>query len=279
MISTGELIYQKPAYLCKAPETVLPGVVAMGAEEIGRVMRERSSTYLQSLGLTLRYVTPGDILAIENFILLRYKSEQATEISPYDLYRFIEFGHGLLLENEQKEVKGCLFGVRYDTAFKESYTVRLGIDESLSGLDTGYHLIISSCLHAMQHGARTKTGIIDFDNHTNLYINLNKIGWICHDFDGYIKALGSCFKVMLPLTPAGLTTNVIDLDKVTDFIAGSKAGRDYRLIAHTALDEMHQMYRDTSFKVVAIQKEEKNRDLLYFLAIPAEELQLNARLE
>lgn len=265
------MLYQKPAYLCKSPKEVFPEI-DFEAEDFFTELKAYVVQALSSHNLSIRPATVKDIPAVEEFTRNIYKGEQATEISPYDLYRFLKFGHGVLLHDKDGILHGCLFGVRYQTSEKPSYTIRLAVDPDWSGKEIGYHLILFSCLHAKENGALVKSGIIDFDNHVNQYINLNRIGWICRDFDGYIDAVGSCFEVCLPLTVDGFTQNVIDKEKVRQFVANARPNIDYKLIHYQALDEMHSMFRDSNFKVVAFMAKGTLKEDHYYLAIPATEL-------
>lgn len=267
-------VYQKPAYLCEPAEEIFPDVVP-DPIEYGRIAKEQIQLQLESQGFVIRLAEDADILRLEQFILKRYDPLIASEVSPFDMYRFLRYGHGVVVHRpESDEVLGCIFAVNYDAEPKESYTIRLGVDESLKGLNLGVSIMRYSCFHAMSKGARIKTGIIDFDNYTSLYINLNKVGWICPRFDAYIECLGSCFDILLPLDVTGLTTNVISDPKMYDFIRTAREGSDYRLINWKNLEEMHRMYRDTDFVVTAFARDLEHQKDHQFLALPATELNL-----
>ena len=174
----------------------------------------------------------------------------------------------------RSEVMGTIFEVGYHTPEHTSYTIRLAVDESLAGKNLGYHLMVYSSLVAMEKGSRVKRGLIEFSNLHSLYINLNKVGWICDGFDPNISGLGSFFEIALPLDPMGLTTNVIEMEKVASFIKSHTQDKDYKLIAHGDLESITQMYAETDFKVVALLKPGIGMESWSFLALPASTVQL-----
>ncbi|MEL6650066.1 MAG: hypothetical protein AAFQ87_04590 [Bacteroidota bacterium] len=270
----GPLLFQKPIDICEQSDIPLPQFwndkYAFGLE-----WRKQIESTVEAYGLKLRLYQNGDIPAIKTFLEERYSPELAAEICAFDLHRFEEYGHGVILLDENDRVRATIFEVGYHTSEKTSYTIRLAVAEELSGKNLGQQLVIYSSLIAMEYGSRIKRGIIEFDNFRSLYINLNKVGWICDDFIPEIKSLGTFFKIALPLDAKGLIGNRIDQHKVVDLIRSREAEKDYRLLRFKDFEATQQMYQETSFKVVAAIKQEWGFADDMLLALPARSLHLS----
>ncbi len=226
--------------------------------------------HLENLGFRIGIMnqTDEDFFGVLNFLQSRYSDKQALEICHFDLHRFVEYGHGLLLKDIHNKVVGTVFEVAYDTVEKTSYTIRLAISEECKGKQLGFHLMQYSCLIAMERGARVKRGIIEYNNERSLYINLNKIGWMCDKIYEYIPGLGTFFGIVLPLDPYGLSSNIIELPKLTSFIREKHEGQDYLLIKHQDSEAISDMYHHTEFKVVAFIPRDYIDHNAYFFAVP-----------
>lgn len=272
----GPLLFQKPADICEHSDIPLPQFwndKYAFAEEWRRQIESTAAAY----GLKLRLYNNEDIPLIKDFLEERYVPELAAEICAFDLHRFEEYGHGVILLDEQGRVRATIFEVGYHTTEKTSYTIRLAVAEELRGKDLGQQLVIYSSLIAMEYGSRIKRGIIEFDNLQSLYINLNKVGWICDELIPEIKSLGTFFKIALPLDPKGLTGNRIDQRKVVEFVRSRKENIDYKLLRFEDLEATRKMYTETDFKVVAVIKQEwapEEYDTDMLLALPSRSLHL-----
>ncbi|MEM6342490.1 MAG: hypothetical protein AAF927_01370 [Bacteroidota bacterium] len=271
----GPLLFQKPIDICEQSDIPLPQFwndKFAFAEEWRRQIESTAAAY----GLELRLYHNEDIPAIKAFLEERYSPDLAAEICAFDLHRFEEYGHGVILLDDDARVRATIFEVGYHTNEKTSYTIRLAVAEELQGRDLGQQLVIYSSLIAMEYGSRIKRGIIEFDNLRSLYINLNKVGWICDEFIPDIKSLGTFFKIALPLDPKGLTGNRIDPRKAMAFVRSRKEGVDYQLLCFKDFEATQKMYTETDFKVVAVLKEEwaEEFESAMLLALPARSIHL-----
>ena len=230
--------------------------------------------YVFDEGLTLARMTNRDVDAVMTFLYERYPREIAAEISAFDLWRFIEYGHGVLIWDDAGRVKGCIFEIGYSRRAETSFTIRLAVAAEIEGKNLGYHLMLYSCLIAMQEGARVKRGLIQFSNQKSLHINLNKVGWICESFVPDACGLGPFFDISLPLDPAGLFTNAVDLDQIPRYMASHHAYIDYRLIDAEDIRAVAQLYECTDFKIVAMLKHDPDSGRPCFFALPASVLGL-----
>lgn len=272
----GPLLFQKPADICQHSDIPLPQFwndKFAFAEEWRKQIESTAAAY----GLKLRLYKNEDIPAIKTFLAERYKPELAAEICAFDLHRFEEYGHGVILLDAEGRVRATIFEVGYHTNEKTSYTIRLAVAEELQGRDLGQQLVIYSSLIAMEYGSRIKRGIIEFDNLRSLYINLNKVGWICDEFIPNIESLGTFFKIALPLDPKGLTGNRIDRFKAIEFVRSRKENIDYKLLPFMDFEATQKMYEETDFKVVAVIKKEWAPEVFetdVLLALPSRRLHL-----
>ncbi|MEZ4775690.1 MAG: hypothetical protein R3D00_21090 [Bacteroidia bacterium] len=266
-------LYQKPFDICKKTDE---GLTLFWDDHNGfaREYRKQIEEHIRSYGLKIRLMTNNDTPGVLEFLSRRYPPHIASEISPFDLYRFRNFGHGILLEDKMGKIHGTIFEELYGTKEKTSYTMRLAVSEEYKGKKLGFHVMIFSSLNAMEQGARVKRGLIEFYNHRSLHINLNNVGWICDGFEPHISGLGAFFRIALPLDPRGLTTNVVDIDKLRNFIETRIPEKDYQLIAVEDYETICQMYETTDFKVVAFLQPGIVTNGASFFAMPCERLQM-----
>ncbi|MDX2246639.1 MAG: hypothetical protein SF052_07690 [Bacteroidia bacterium] len=266
--------YQKPHQICKTTDQALP-MYWKDKNLFAKEWGQQIESYIRYYKLQIRLMKNEDTPGILEFLSRRYPPHIASEISPFDLYRFRNFGHGILLEDSLGKIQGTIFEELYGTAEKTSYTMRLAVSEDYKGKNLGYHVMIFSSLKAMEQGARVKRGLIEFFNLRSLHVNLNKVGWICDGFEPNISGLGAFFKIALPLDPRGLTSNVIDTNKVMDFVQNHSPENDYRLIAAGDYDGICDLYETTDFKVAALLHAGIAGKEAYFLALPRRSLQMN----
>ena len=270
------LLYQKPAEICKQPGQELP-LFWREKMEFSREWRSLIRNYIQAHDFCLTTSRDEDTPAIQRFLNERYPIEMAQEICPFDLHRFRQYGHGLILKDQTGEVRGTIFELGYDTPEKTSYTIRLAIDEAVEGNNLGYHLMMYSALLAMEKGSRVKRGIVQFENLRSLYINLNKVGWVCDGFDPNITGMGPFFHISLPLDPSGLMRNAIDKTRIRQFMEKHRPEQDYLTLDVRDLEGISSMYSDTDFKVVALLPPGMINEQGSFFAIPAAKMQLDER--
>lgn len=268
-------LYRKPAAICEAQET-LP-LFALDSKDYIEANKESIRKRVSDLGLSIGKIScnDDDFQGILDFLKRRYPKKLASEICEFDLFRFVEYGHALILKDTRSQVVGTVFEMGYDTPEKTSYTIRLAIDANWSGRNLGVSVMKYSCLLAMEKGALVKRGLIQFENLASLYINLNKVGWICNDFIYNVPGLGPFFKIVLPLDPPGMMNNIISQEKCLNFIHENQPGRDYHLIKTNNLDAVNDLYRTTDFKIVAVIKAGQITDSPYFFALRSSDLGLN----
>jgi len=269
-------LYRKPLEIT---QSVDPGIFSYWTDpySFSKDWRQTIKERMANHGLRLQVMGNDDVYGILDFLQRRYPRRMADEICAFDLLRFREFGHGVVLKDERDVVRGTIFEEGYDTKEKTSFTLRLAIDKAYEGRNLGQELMTYSALLALEHGSLVKRGIIEFGNTQSLYINLNKVGWLADGFDPHINGLGSFFNICLPLDPRGLTSNQICPVRLERFISRARDGIDYRLIEATDFHGVEELYHTKDFLVAAFRRGEGHRpDQL--VALPAESLHIRQGL-
>lgn len=264
-----EYMFVKPHSICKKLSEWEKNLLLLNKSDFIKAYKERIEDEINSYGLSLRTAELSDIDPVYDFIVSRFKKEYLDDVSRYDLFRFIEYGHGLIVEDEKKEILGCLFEVGYEKAVKISYSIRLGIDEKLKGKGLGKLLTVYSCLLAMERGSELKIGLIDITNYVSLHIHVNQVGWLIHKFYHDLSSLGLSFEFSLPLTPEALLKNRVDQDKIREFIKTHAEGKDYLILQGDDTAKIKSVYEIGKFKIAAILKDETNGDKPSFFALPS----------
>ena len=78
----------------------------------------------------------------------------------------------------------------------------------------------------------------------------------------------------MPLTPAGMRNNRIDVEKVLSFMDTHRAGDDYRTVASSDTEGLADMYANSPFRVVAFLKAGQRVTENSFFALPDKVLNL-----
>jgi len=272
---TKDYIFTKPIDICKELNDWEKSILLLDKIDFSKAYKENIQAEINSFGLRLRMAHLEDIDPIIDFLVTRFIRDPEA-ISKYDLYRFIEYGHGLIVENEQGHIVGCLFEIGYEKEqTKISYSIRLGIDESVKGKGLGRLLTVYSCLLAMERGAQIKIGLIHSNNFPSLHIHVNQVGWLIDEYHYNLGNLGLCFEFSLPLTPQALLVNRIDLDKVRSYCAEHQEGIDYLYIKGDDIETIKSVYRTKRFKIAAIVCPKQKEEVTMLFALPVELLYAN----
>jgi hypothetical protein len=271
--NTQPISYRKPDSICRELNDWEKNLLSLDKKEFARLYMERIRKDIESHGLTLRLAETEDIIPVYNFIIHRFKDEYVEDISKYDLFRFIKYGHGLIVEDAGHVILGCLFEIGYEKKHKISYSIRLGVAERLKGKGLGRMLTVYSCLLAMEQGSHLKKGLINFSNFVSLHIHLNQAGWLVDSFYPDIKALGISFEFSLPLTPEAILNNSIDQAKLKRFIHAHNEGVDFRIIKSNDIEELRDIYQNDNFRIIAVLRSAEEAEGFDFIAMPIKNLQ------
>ncbi len=269
-------LFVKPEVVCKELSEWEKDILLLNKMDFSKAYKKKIEAEINSFGLNLRMAELADIDPVYDFIITRFAREYIEDVSKYDIFRFIEYGHGLIIEDVHQQILGCLFEVGYEKKQKKvSYSIRLGIDDSLKGNGLGRLITVYSCLLAMERGMQVKIGLISFNNFRSLHIHVNQLGWLVDTFYHNLNSLGLSFEFSLPLTPEGLLINRIDLEKVRIYIDELQEGIDYLLINSDDVETIKSIYKNHSFLIAAIINPEQEEDKPVFFALPVE--MLNAK--
>jgi len=261
-------MFVKPLCICQELNEWEKSILSLTKMDFITAYKRKIQTEINSFGLRLRMAEITDIDPVHDFIITCF-SRDPEAVSKYDLYRFIKYGHGLIIEDEHQLILGCLFEIGYRKNQKKiSYSVRLGIDESMKGKGLGRLLTVYSCLLAMENGSQIKTGLIHANNFQSLHLHVNQAGWLIDTFYHTLGLLGLCFEFSLPLTPEALLGNRIDLDKVQTYIAEHQEEIDYLLIKGNDIETIKSVYKNYQFKIAAIIMPKQKDDNPLFFAMP-----------
>lgn len=261
-------IFVKPNTICRKLDDWEERILLLDKEDFAKAYKERIHAEINSYGLSLRLAKLSDIDTVYEFIITRFNKEYIDDVSKYDLFRFIEYGHGLIIEDSQKGILGCLFEVGYEKIWKISYSLRLGIDEELKGKGFGRLLTVYSCLLAMERGSQLKIGLISINNLASLHIHVNQVGWLVDKFYHDLDSLGLSFEFSLPLTPESILKNRIDQEGIRTFIEEHIEGVDYMLIDCEDVETIKSVYKNCRFKIAAVITKNFKGDKPQFFALP-----------
>jgi hypothetical protein len=261
-------IFVKPTSICKKLDDWEERILLLDKEDFAKAYKERIHAEINSYGLSLRLAKLSDIDKVYEFIMTRFNREYIDDVSKYDLFRFIEYGHGLIIEDSQKGILGCLFEVGYEKIWKISYSLRLGIDEDLKGKGLGRLLTVYSCLLAMERGSQLKIGLISINNLASLHIHVNQVGWLVDKYYHDLDSLGLSFEFSLPLTPESILKNRVDQEGIRTFIEENIEGVDYMLIDCEDVETIKSVYENCKFKIAAVITKNFKGGKPQFFALP-----------
>ena len=268
-----EDLFTKPSGICKELNSWEKSLLLLEKADFAKAYKENIQAEINSFDLRLRMAELKDIDPVYDFIITCYSKEYLEDVSKYDIFRFIEYGHGLIIENEDHQILGCLFEVTYEKEHKKrSNSIRIAIDESLKGKGLGRLLVVYSCLLAMENGSQVKIALISLTNYISIGLSINKLGWLIDKYYDNLGSLGLSFESIMPLTPEALLLNRIELDKVRRYIAEHQEGIDYLLIRCDDVETIKSVYQNRLFMITAIICLEPKTDNPVFFALPVTQL-------
>jgi hypothetical protein len=257
MIDHNLYSYQKPTSICCEINNEEIHRLKLSDHDFSEVWMKEIENVITDSNYIFRLAENRDLVPLFDFIKSYARPGELEEVSTYDMYRFINYGYGLVIENSEHEIVGTIFEIGYDNSERVSYSIRLVIHPSAGGHNFGQLLSEYTCLLALRRGSKVKTGIIDWDNAISIHIYVNKIGWILYDYFTDLPGIGTCFKTMTPLTKDSLLRNRIDENKVRSFIKNSQIDQDYKIVPLSDKKTMANVFRDTNFKGVALLRPQK----------------------
>jgi hypothetical protein len=265
---------RKPDLICK----ILPDLERLSESgeiaHFAEVEKKSIEKRISALGLKLRLATRQDIDAIQEFQARRFPKGTLLE-DAYVLFRIIRFGYAPLIESVDGRIVACNLCEGYDDSDRTLWGIRNSVDPSVSGANLAAELANYSNFIGIQRGSRFRRAFVAPSNLASVANLLNHVGFIAESLDLNVPGHhGPRFVLVMPLTPAGVKNNRIDLEKMRRFMDTHRAGRDYVTLAASDLDGLVGMYSRTSFRVVAFLKADQDRGEHAFFALPADSLGL-----
>lgn len=274
-------LYQKPLELCSDLTEREQFLLKLSDEEFIREYKKDIERKIEENGYKLRGTTVHDILALDEFGIRNQPRKDIPHwVSVYDLYRFIEFGQGIIVESADKKMIGSAFEIGYNTPDKTSYSIRLVVDKECRMQGLGILIAVYTCLLAMERGSRIKRAYIDYFNHTSAYLNMNKLGWMVDGIVAKLEGLRPQIPSLTycaPITKKGLLCNRFDHKKALEFIKTKQKDKDYKLLSVTNIDELTDCYTKTNFRIIGFIKNDETTNNYYF-AVPAQTIHFNERI-
>jgi hypothetical protein len=270
-------VYRKPVAICNALADLEHIAAPEEIVQFAQAEKERIGQRVSALGLHLRLATERDIEAIRRFQARRFPCGTLLE-DPYVLFRIIRFGYAPLIESPDGQIVACNLCQGHDDPDRTLWGIRNAVDPSVSGANLAAELANYSSLIGMERGSRVRRACVSPSNHASVANTLNHVGFVAEALDRNVPGLdGPRFILAMPLTPAGMRNNRIDLDKLSSFIDTHEAGKDYAILPASDLERVTEMYERTSFRVVAFLKAGRNTAQHAFFAVPEDSLGLPSK--
>ena len=220
--------------------------------------------------LVIRTAKLSDFDSIVHFVEVHYTRLEGNNLSLYEYYRIIEYGHVVLLEKEEKII-GCIFEIGYNTEEKTSYALRLVLTPSARGRGYAQLLTDYTCYLSILRGSKVIRATIAVTNTVSLFFHLNKVGMIIEAINPPLPGLTRYYQASLPLNPESLFSNRIDHEKLDAYLKKSIAGVDYILHDIREIDQIEAMFLKTDFVIVAFVF--KGNKIYQFVALHKNNLQ------
>jgi hypothetical protein len=270
-------MFRKPKEICYyAPE--LENILS--SDEVRNYAKNTQNEIeevIANIGLTLRRAELKDYHSIRALLSERFNAPTSSQISFYDSYRSIRHGYTVVLEDANGEIVGYDYSLGYDDDDKTSFGLNIAISPKWAGYKLQTLVSTYTSLIGMERGSRIRRGIVHPSNYTSLHNLLNNTGFLCEQFYPYLPGFESSrFILSFELTPTGIMNNRIDLDKAIQFVHSKKEGSDYRLVECDNENAIADLYKATSFRVVAFLKEGLVSEKNVLLSVPHEQMNFPA---
>jgi hypothetical protein len=260
--------YRKPAALC----AVVPGVERITRAEDVRLFiaagKQEIEDRIARLGLRLRMAAWPDEAAIREFHARCWPPGHSTLEEPSLLFRILSWGFVPIVETADGRIVACNINESYDDAARTSYGVRITVDPAVAGHNLGAELARYSSLIGMERGSKVRRALVGLTNYSSVANILNHVGFVADAFHDGVPVPGPRFGIALPLSPAGLMNNRIDVEKTRAFVEAHTPGRDYVLVGCADTARIAELYARTPFRIAAYLKPGVVADEHTFVALP-----------
>ena len=261
--------FRKPREICFWREDLEQMTDYFETQTFIREEKRKIEQLVEKLGCRLRLAVYKDSPGIRKLLEERFRPPVAAQISIYDLYRCINYGYTVVIDNPEGEILGFDISSGYDDREGTSFGIIVAIDNRLAGNRLGALISSYTSLLGMERNGRIRRGIILPTNEPSMHTLVNRTGFLCEQFLPEMFGPGEPrFILAFPLSPGGICNNAVDIPKALNYIAGLEENTDYRLIRNDKLKEVEKMYKTSDFRVCAFIPRGKKDENAWFLAFP-----------
>ena len=269
---TDLLKYRKPDYLCKTLSNDDRKILDGSDAAFISLYKQKYIQELSKHNLSFKLADVSDIEELIPLITDCYdESGMPTNVTFFELYKCITYGHGMLIRDNKGRILGSIFHVQYSTRGNSALGTRFTLHKDIRGKGLALVLLSYSALIAKESGSNIQRGLIGHSNFPSINNQLNHMGWFFETFHQYQNWEPS-FDEFMVLSPKGFIINRLDKNKVDDFIQTHNNKTDYQIIYYNDLDTIQQMYIEDDFRIIAYLKPKLGRNDHSFLAIPFEQI-------
>ncbi|MEO1050035.1 MAG: hypothetical protein AAFX87_05400 [Bacteroidota bacterium] len=261
------ITFQKPYELCQINRDFNKFADENEVKAFITLTKASIESRLEVDGFTLRLAEVEDIQAIRGLIAAEASIFAVSQITESDLYRTIKYGFVVLIEDIHGNIVSFNATEVYADADKTAATIYVAAAKKVSGLKVAICASRYTSLLSMEVGCRVKRTWIGPGNHASFKNHLNHEGYIIDGFHNELYLKGQPrMTITLPLTPAGISNNLIDEAKLKDYLDNND---DHALVACDDLQQLDHLYRNSDMKVVALVSNQITKGSNAFLAVPS----------
>jgi len=253
--------YRKPEYLCKTLTVEERKVLEYTDSEFLAVYKKKC---IEELSRHELHFIPLIADCYE-------ESGMPTNVTFFELYKCITYGHGMLICDKKGHIMGTIFHVQYSTRGNVALGTRFALHKNIRGKGLALILLTFSALISMETGSKTQRGLIGHSNFPSINNQLNNMGWFFETFHQY-KNWEPSFDEFMVLSPRGFILNRLDKVKVAEFIKTHKQNVHYQIVSYNDLDTIQKMYIEEDFRIAAYLRRKEGHYDHSFLAIPYDQL-------
>lgn len=265
-------LLRKPKAICQFDETIEKLTTSSQKKSCIIENLQRIENMIKALDCTLRKPTDKDIWKMNELTYRQFSPEAAKGISLYDLYRFINYGQTVVIEDDKQQILAYDLSIAYDDPHKTSYEIAIAVASELSGHRLGAHISTYGALLGWQNQSKVRKSSVHPMNLASVKNLLNYVGFTVHDYNrDFLGKLGPRLVLALPLTAGAIFNNRIDMGNLLRYIENNERNHDFQLVACYDFNGIEKLYQTTDFKIMAfLPKEIISENEMYFAARPGQ---------
>jgi len=266
------ILFKKPIEICK---TFVDFKSASFQEEWIIIEKTRIEKTFAENNLFLRLATNADIPELVNLITTNCNELTVKQLcSESDLFRTIQFGYFIVVENIDKQIVAFKSAEGYATKEKICVPIFVFVLKRYNGSNISALLSQYSSILAVQDGFTHKWTWIKASNAPSLTNYLNYLGYSAVRYErGLFLPNEDRLIIELPLNYESIFRSEIDITKLLAFLKTKNEGQDYILIKSSENDNIEKYTNQSSFLLTAYLPELPMDKNSYFVALNKKYLQ------